>query len=553
MIWLGICLLWLCSACTGGFRTNQEQQSDDCFSSCNESVDTACSYFYYLWGTSTEHERRYDEAVEAYEKALVCDVTAKHVMWKLAVLLVKTDRKQQAMEWVREIISIDPNDIKARILLARLYSAVGEIKSAVEVAESILDIESCNVSALLMLSSLYVQKGEYGEAEKVLKSLVKSKTDAYLGYHYLSILYRELRYFDKALDAIKEALALNWSVSLALDAGELLEYLEHHEQAIEMYRRILEDDVDNKRARLRLAAVLEFLERYDEAMKLYQYLLDDDQHDDIARRRLISILLKTDESDRAVEELKELREYTKEVRKVDFTIGRIYLETGRHDEAVELFSRMVKDDPELETAHYLLALAQYENGNRGEAEKLLKKIKPSGEVYEDSVLLRARMMQDENDFSGAEGLLKENIENEDARELSFYVVLASLYVKQEKLELANDLFKEAIAKFPDNPKVFFEYGMLLDRIGEMDGAVESMEKVLALTPEDPFALNYVGYVWADKGINLDTALRYIKKAVVLRPTDGFIRDSLGWVYFKRGDFEKAASELEKAVEIEPDD
>ena len=322
IIWLGFCMLWLCAACTDGFRTNLEQRSEDYSNSSDESVDTDCSYFYYLWGTSVEHERRYDEAVEAYEKALVCDVTAKHVMWKLAVLLVKTDRKQQAMGWLREIISMDPNDIKARILLAKLYSAVGETESAVEVAESILDIESRNVSALLMLSSLYVQKGEYGEAEKVLKRLIKSKTDAYLGYHYLSILYKELRYFDKALDAIKEALALNWSVSLALDAGELLEYLGHHEHAIEMYRRILEDDADNKRARLRLAAALEFLERYDEAMKLYQHLLDDDQHDDEARRRLISVLLKTDESDRAVEELKVLenRSWSKWARMFWFQI-----------------------------------------------------------------------------------------------------------------------------------------------------------------------------------------------------------------------------------------
>ncbi len=214
---------------------------------------------------------------------------------------------------------------------------------------------------------------------------------------------------------------------------------------------------------------------------------------------------------------------------------------------------MLKDDPELETARYLLALVYYENDNRGEAKKLLKEIKPSGEIYEDSVLLHARIMQDEDNFAGAEKILKENIENEDVRELSFYVALASLYVKQGKLELGKDLFKEAVMKFSDNPGVFFEYGMLLDRTGDMDGAMENMEKALALAPEDPFALNYVGYTWADKGINLDKALEYIKKAVALRPADGFVRDSLGWVYFKRGEFEKAASELERAVEIEPDD
>jgi len=77
--------------------------------------------------------------------------------------------------------------------------------------------------------------------------------------------------------------------------------------------------------------------------------------------------------------------------------------------------------------------------------------------------------------------------------------------------------------------------------------------VVALDPENGAALNYVGYTWADKNLNLDMALEYIRKAVDLMPDDGYIRDSLGWIYFKMGDVNQAIIELEKASEMVQDD
>ena len=80
-----------------------------------------------------------------------------------------------------------------------------------------------------------------------------------------------------------------------------------------------------------------------------------------------------------------------------------------------------------------------------------------------------------------------------------------------------------------------------------------MEKVLALNPDDPLALNYIGYSWADQNLRLPEALAYIQKAIAQRPDDGFVLDSLGWVYFKMGKLSKAAEALEKAITLEPDD
>jgi Flp pilus assembly protein TadD len=66
-------------------------------------------------------------------------------------------------------------------------------------------------------------------------------------------------------------------------------------------------------------------------------------------------------------------------------------------------------------------------------------------------------------------------------------------------------------------------------------------------------MNYLGYSWVDKNMNLEEALEMIQRAVELRPSDGYIVDSLGWAYYKLGRFEDAVRELERAVSLRPED
>jgi len=60
-------------------------------------------------------------------------------------------------------------------------------------------------------------------------------------------------------------------------------------------------------------------------------------------------------------------------------------------------------------------------------------------------------------------------------------------------------------------------------------------------------LNYMGYMWADKGVKLPDALKMIKKAVEIEPMNGAYLDSLGWVYFKMGEYELSEDNLRQAA------
>jgi tetratricopeptide (TPR) repeat protein len=84
-------------------------------------------------------------------------------------------------------------------------------------------------------------------------------------------------------------------------------------------------------------------------------------------------------------------------------------------------------------------------------------------------------------------------------------------------------------------------------------ALQYMEHVLRIKPDQANALNFIGYTWAEKGINLEKAEEMIKKALAIKPGDGYIQDSLGWLYYQKGDYKRAADELTKAHEKAPDD
>jgi tetratricopeptide (TPR) repeat protein len=83
--------------------------------------------------------------------------------------------------------------------------------------------------------------------------------------------------------------------------------------------------------------------------------------------------------------------------------------------------------------------------------------------------------------------------------------------------------------------------------------VVSLRKAIEINPKHADALNYLGFSYADKGINLQEALSLIQKALDLKPESGYIIDSLGWVYFKLGKQKEALKYLKKALETVKDD
>ena len=79
---------------------------------------------------------------------------------------------------------------------------------------------------------------------------------------------------------------------------------------------------------------------------------------------------------------------------------------------------------------------------------------------------------------------------------------------------------------------------------------ETFQRLLTLDPENALALNYLGYMLADRGIRLAEAETLIARALKSEPENGAYLDSMGWVYYRQGRFSKAMEYIDRAVAVE---
>lgn len=135
--------------------------------------------------------------------------------------------------------------------------------------------------------------------------------------------------------------------------------------------------------------------------------------------------------------------------------------------------------------------------------------------------------------------------------------LAELQRSQKKYVEAAATYDKAIAAVGipqrENWTLFYFRGICYERSKQWPKAEADFKKALELYPDQPLVLNYLGYSWVDKGMNLEEAFKMLRRAVELRPNDGYIVDSLGWAHYKLGQYAKATETLEKAVSLKPAD
>jgi tetratricopeptide (TPR) repeat protein len=81
---------------------------------------------------------------------------------------------------------------------------------------------------------------------------------------------------------------------------------------------------------------------------------------------------------------------------------------------------------------------------------------------------------------------------------------------------------------------------------------QALEQGLALSPDQPLLLNFLGYAKLEHGEDLDQAEAMIRKAAELAPDDASVIDSLGWALFKRGKVDEAIATLQTAAQKDPD-
>jgi len=140
---------------------------------------------------------------------------------------------------------------------------------------------------------------------------------------------------------------------------------------------------------------------------------------------------------------------------------------------------------------------------------------------------------------------------------SVYSALGDAQRRLENYEAAVAAYSDALALVDQTRErswfLFYVRGISNDSLDNWIDAEADFRQALALRPDQPQVLNYLGYSLVEQRRNLDEALDMIERAVELRPDSGYIVDSLGWVLYRLGRFDEAVAPMERAVELEAND
>jgi Tfp pilus assembly protein PilF len=135
---------------------------------------------------------------------------------------------------------------------------------------------------------------------------------------------------------------------------------------------------------------------------------------------------------------------------------------------------------------------------------------------------------------------------QQCRELLAYIYSITKQVKMAEFQL-NRLLKTGCHA----PQVYTMLAYTAWVQNQTKNAVDFYRTALRLDKHNATALNGLGFILADSGMDAGQGLAYCKEAVALRPDNAACLDSLGWAYFKNGQAGPAKDYLGQALKLAP--
>jgi predicted Zn-dependent protease len=128
------------------------------------------------------------------------------------------------------------------------------------------------------------------------------------------------------------------------------------------------------------------------------------------------------------------------------------------------------------------------------------------------------------------------------------VALAQGYVEANRAPQAVKLLQDAQTKFPGDATLALELGVVFDKQKKFGDAENVLRQLIAKDPNNAIALNYLGYMLAERGERLGESVDYLKRALAIDPDNGSYLDSIGWAYYKDGKLDLALDNIKKAAD-----
>jgi tetratricopeptide (TPR) repeat protein len=127
--------------------------------------------------------------------------------------------------------------------------------------------------------------------------------------------------------------------------------------------------------------------------------------------------------------------------------------------------------------------------------------------------------------------------------------MARIYQNHRRWDEAIGAWREALGRFPGHVGMTLDFAFCLQSRGDTVLAEREVRGLLESHPDQPQALNFLGYLLAEANRNLKEAETMIRRALERDPDNGAFVDSMGWVFYRLGRLDEARRELERATRL----
>lgn len=474
----------------------------------------AQAMFHFLEYQELSRNKKTAEALTSLQRAIAIDPSPTLYL-ELANFHWRRKNLDETRLALKAALERFPDNREITVTLVHYYLTQQQVESAVTTYKSYLQQRPDDHDVRVELGSILIENQQYPEAADVLSAIPEAERTP-------EVLFLQAK--------------ANAGIGL-------------RQKAIDLLTAALEESPDFVEAMGELAYLYELEKNYVAAEKIYDRLSELRNGSDQVWLRQISLNLKLNNPDKAL----DLTFQGPEDEGFLLQATSLFLQEKFYDQAGQVLSR-VEEIPETsaKVAFYQALLAYEGKEDKEEALARLETIPADDPLYERALRFRSQLLFQLERHEEALELAGKGQEL-FPKETGFWILESSIHESRGDLAQARETIEKGLGNNPGDPGLLFQLGFLEHLAGNTGQALEIMDRLIALNPDNADALNFVGYTLADAGRELERALVLIEKAHFLEPESPHILDSLAWVQFRLGAYDKAWENIRQVVSQIDDD
>jgi len=466
-------------------------------------------------------------------------------------LLTEQGDLKSAIAHLKQARALDPGSSLINLMIAQDYYELSNDTLAALYAKRAIRLDPARADNYLVLGNSYLLTREFGDALEQYRIAARLKPAAAEIMVTLAGLYEATEQPDSALALLKAEVARSGDPGARRSLASLLTRRRQWPEAMIQYREILASDSTDLKAIYSLGLLFEISERPDSAIAYFDKVSSLQPANTAIRRHIFNTLLAQKDYAAAIREAEAILEIEPEDANLRLQLARIYYRQQDLASAADRFEGLLASDSANTEALYTLARLRLQQKRYDEAARFFRRtLRILPRVDEAWVSLGVCQLRAEQPDS-AERSFRQARRHGNAMSLDYLFGFG--YSQLDQFAKAIPFYLKALPRHKTDPAFLFNLAAAYERSGDFDSSERYFKDLLARDPDNATAQNYLGYMYADKGVKLDEAATLIDRALLKEPDNAYYIDSKGWVLFRLGQLAEAKAQIERAVALLPRD